>query len=168
MIWMNRASRIHLVYFRMSIVKLINFFLNRSLFTFCQKFGVVTGDVRCRILCRKTCTQILKKRPKCMYKQANFVRMCGFLPSDIPKQWLTKGEYDSELNKEINYLKRWGSSCSMVQTKAESNKRIQCIEINIEKHVLLSAYLPTKMKNDRYDEYSECIDQTKDLYSSLL
>lgn len=57
---------IHLVYFRMIIVNLINCFfsLNRSLFTFFRKFSVVTGDVRCRILCRKTCTVDFEEQAK--------------------------------------------------------------------------------------------------------
>ena len=46
----------------------------------------------------------------------------------------------------------------------DGNNRIQCIELSIKKPVLIvSAYLPTKADNDKYDEYSECIDQLFEL-----
>ncbi|CAG2240370.1 unnamed protein product [Mytilus edulis] len=46
----------------------------------------------------------------------------------------------------------------------DGNNRIQCIELTIKKPVLIvSAYLPTKADNDKYDEYSECIDQLFEL-----
>lgn len=38
--------------------------------------------------------------------------------------------------------------------------RIQCVEILIDKPILLvSVYLPTKAENDKYEEFSEYIDQ---------
>ena len=43
---------------------------------------------------------------------------------------------------------------------SDGNSRIRCIEIKTAKPLLcVSTYLPTKVENDRYEEYSECIDQ---------
>lgn len=76
---------------------------------------------------------------------------------------------DSDVINEVNYSKRgyggvailWSKDIDKyIKSKQDGNERIQCIEINIEHPILLiSVYLPTKMKNDRYEEYSECIDQ---------
>jgi exonuclease III len=43
---------------------------------------------------------------------------------------------------------------------SDGNSRIRCIEIKTANPLLcVSTYLPTKVENDRYEEYSECIDQ---------
>jgi hypothetical protein len=43
---------------------------------------------------------------------------------------------------------------------SDGNSRIQCIEIKTANPLLyVSTYLPTKVENDRFEEYSECIDQ---------
>ncbi|CAC5394456.1 unnamed protein product [Mytilus coruscus] len=42
----------------------------------------------------------------------------------------------------------------------DGNNRIQCIELALKNPILLvSAYLPTKAENDKFEEFSECIDQ---------
>ena len=48
----------------------------------------------------------------------------------------------------------------LVKVFKEGNSRIQCIELKTNIPILcISTYLPTKVENDRYEEYSECIDQ---------
>jgi exonuclease III len=48
----------------------------------------------------------------------------------------------------------------LVKLFKEGNSRIQCIELKTNIPILcISTYLPTKVENDRYEEYSECIDQ---------
>jgi hypothetical protein len=43
---------------------------------------------------------------------------------------------------------------------SDGNSRIQCIEIKTANPLLcISTYLTTKVENDRFGEYSECIDQ---------
>ena len=47
-----------------------------------------------------------------------------------------------------------------IKSKTEGGVRIQCKEIDISEPILIaSVYLPTKADNDRYDEYSDCLDQ---------
>ncbi|CAC5396747.1 unnamed protein product [Mytilus coruscus] len=42
----------------------------------------------------------------------------------------------------------------------DGNNRIQCIELALKNQILLvSAYLPTKAEIDKFEEFSECIDQ---------
>jgi len=82
------------------------------------------------------------------------------LLNELHEQYTGVGKaIDSDLNKDINYLKRgyggvailWSRNIDQyIKPKSEGNERIQCIEINIDKPVLLiSVYLPTKMKNRR-------------------
>ena len=47
-----------------------------------------------------------------------------------------------------------------IKSKTEGGVRVQCVEIDISEPILIvSVYLPTKADNDRYDEYSDCLDQ---------
>ncbi|CAC5407491.1 unnamed protein product [Mytilus coruscus] len=47
-----------------------------------------------------------------------------------------------------------------VKSIIDGNNRIQCIELALKNPILLvSAYLPTKAENDKFEEFSECIDQ---------
>ena len=48
----------------------------------------------------------------------------------------------------------------LVNIISDGNSRIQCIEIKTANPLLsVSTYLTTKVENDRFGEYSECIDQ---------
>ena len=48
----------------------------------------------------------------------------------------------------------------LVKVFKEGISRIQCIELKTNIPILcISTYLPSKVENDRYEEYSECIDQ---------
>ena len=48
----------------------------------------------------------------------------------------------------------------LVNIISDGNSRIQCIEIKTANPLLcISTYLTTKVENDRFGEYSECIDQ---------
>lgn len=76
---------------------------------------------------------------------------------------------DSDNNFEFSNLRRgyggvailWSQKIDKyIKPLNDGGTRIQCIEISIKNPILLiSVYLPTRVENDRFEEFSDCLNQ---------